>query len=263
MSVLRSRDNPRVRRWHALAHDARARRSEGRALLDGPHLLSAYLDSGARPQALIVNESGGANAEIAALLRRCAIEPVRLSDALFRWMVDLASPTGVAAEIALPAPAPGIGAARHAVFLDGVQDAGNVGAILRSAAAFGADTAILGPGCADPWSPKVLRAAMGGHFALRIEEAPDLDAALAAFPGTLLCAVSAGGEPPASIDLQGVVGWILGAEGQGVSPHAAAHASRRVTIPLAQGTESLNVAAAAAILLYERARQLSRRGARS
>ena len=263
MSVLRSRDNPRVRRWHALARDARVRRAERRALLDGPHLLAAYLDSGARPQALIVSESGGAKEEIVALARRSAIEPVRLSDALFRWVVDVASPAGVAAEIVLPAPAPGIGEARHAVILDGIQDAGNVGAILRSAAAFGADTAVLGSGCADPWSPKVLRAAMGGHFALRIEEAPDLDAALAAFPGTLLCAVAAGGAPPSSIDLQGVVGWILGAEGQGVSPHAAARASRRVTIPLAPGTESLNVAAAAAILLYERARQLSRRGARS
>jgi RNA methyltransferase, TrmH family len=263
MSVLRSRDNPRVRRWHALAHDARVRRAEGRALLDGPHLLAAFLDSGARPQALVVSESGGARAEIAALTRRSAIEPVRLSDALFRWVVDVASPVGVAAEIALPAPAPGIGEARHAVILDGIQDAGNVGAILRSAAAFGADTAVLGSGCADPWSPKVLRAAMGGHFSLRIDEAPDLDAALAAFPGTLLCAVSAGGEPPASLELGGRLGWILGAEGQGVSPQAAARATRRVTIPLAQGTESLNVAAAAAILLYERARQLSRRGARS
>jgi hypothetical protein len=94
-----------------------------------------------------------------------------------------------------------------------------VGAILRSAAAFGVDTAVLGPGCADPWSPKVLRAAMGGHFALRIAEAPDLDAALAAFPGTLLCAVPPADEPPASSS-SGRLGWILGAEGQGVEPAA-------------------------------------------
>lgn len=264
MSVLRSRDNPRVRRWHALARDARLRRRERRALLEGAHLVAAFLDSGARPVALLTNESAEGNAEIAALLRRARLDPVRLSDSAFRWMADAQAPSGLAAEIALPEEDPGaVKDATHAVFLDGIQDAGNVGAILRSAAAFGVDTAVLGPGCADPWSPKVLRAAMGGHFALRLAEAPDLVAALAGFGGRLACAVASGGAAPASLDLSGPLGWILGAEGQGVSPAAAARAALRVTIPLARGMESLNVAAAAAALLYERARQLSTRGARS
>ena len=149
------------------------------------------------------------------------------------------------------------------MFLDGVQDAGNVGAILRSAAAFGVDTAVLGRGCADPWSPKVLRAAMGGHFALGITVVDELAGALAQFPGTRVCASAAGGDAPATLDLTASIGWILGAEGQGVSPAAAAQASHRVSIPLAPDVESLNVAAAAAILLYERARQLSTSGARA
>lgn len=263
MSVLRSRDNPRVRRWHALAHDARARRRERRALIEGAHLVAAYLDSGARPEAMIASASGAGKVEIAALLQRAAIEPVMLPDALFRWLADAATPSGLAAEIVLPPAAPVIAQAKYAVFLDGVQDAGNVGAILRSAAAFGADTAVLGPGCADAWSPKVLRAAMGGHFTLRIAEAPDLVAALVQFPGKLVCAVPSGGEPPTALDLSGSLGWILGAEGQGVSAAAAARAPWRASIPLATGAESLNVAAAAAILFYERARQLSTGGARS
>jgi TrmH family RNA methyltransferase len=262
MSVLRSRDNPRVRRWRALAHDARARRGERRALIEGVHLIEAYLDSGARPEALLMSASGGTKEEIAGLVRRAALEPITLADALFRWVADTASPVGLAAEIALP-PVAAVARALHAVFLDGVQDAGNVGAILRSAAAFGVDTAVLGPGCADPWSPKVLRAAMGGHFALRIAEVPDLAAALSEFRGTLVCAATTGGIPPDTLDLRGSLGWILGAEGQGVSAAVADRAAARASVPLAAGVESLNVAAAAAILFYERARQLSTSGARS
>jgi TrmH family RNA methyltransferase len=262
MSLLRSRDNPRVRRWHALAHDPRARRAERRALLEGPHLLAAYLDAGGRPSAVLMSESGRARGEIAALAERAATPPVILPDALFRWVADAATPAGLAAEIELPVAAPAIAQAQHAVFLDGIQDAGNVGAILRSAAAFGVDTAVLGRGCADAWSPKALRAAMGGHFALRVAQVPDLVAALAQFRGRLICAAPSGGEPPASLDLGGALGWILGAEGQGVSRTAAAQAALRTTIPLAGGAESLNVAAAAAILFYERSRQLSTRGPR-
>ncbi len=263
MSLLRSRDNPRVRRWHALAHDARSRREERSALIEGAHLLAAYLDSGARPKAVLVSASGLADAEIAALAKRAGLAPVTLPDALFRWVADAVAPAGLAAEIELPRAGAEVARARHAVFLDGIQDAGNVGAILRSAAAFGVDCAVLGRGCADPWSPKVLRAAMGGHFALRIAEVAELAHALAQFRGGRVCAVAAGGEPPAALDLTGPLGWVFGAEGRGVSPAVAALAALRVSIPVAAGAESLNVAAAAAILLYERARQLSTSGARS
>lgn len=252
--MLRSRANARVKHWRALAHDGRARRSEGRALLEGAHLLAAYLASGARPLWVLVSESGHSRAEIASLLRRAAAETTLLADDLFRWVVDVATPAGVAAEIEIPGPA-GDEAPGDGVFLEGIQDAGNVGAILRSAAAFGVRGAVLGSGCADPWSPKALRAAMGAHFALRIRRTDDLGAALAGFAGTTVCAVAHGGRPLAEIDLGGRVGWILGAEGQGVSPALAARAAQRATIRLAAGAESLNVAAAAAILFYERARR--------
>ena len=263
MSHLTSRDNPRVKRWHALARDARLRRSERRALIEGPHLLAACLDGAGRPKAVLASESGRGKREIAALLERAGVAPVILPDALFRWIADAATPAGVAAEIDVPAGGLDVARASHAVFLDGVQDAGNVGAILRSAAAFGVDAAVLGPGCADPWSPKVLRAAMGAHFVLRIAEVADLGAAAAEFGRTLVCAVAAGGVPPASLDLSGRIGWIFGAEGQGVSAPLVARAAVRAAVPVSRGIDSLNVAAAAAVLLYERARQLSTRGARS
>jgi TrmH family RNA methyltransferase len=263
MSLLRSRDNPRVRRWRALTHDGRARKSERSALIEGTHLLAAYLDSGARPRALLVSESGRLQPEIAALVRRAGIAPVMLPDALFRWLADAASPAGLAAEIAIPAAAALPAAPGDCVFLEGIQDAGNVGAILRSAAAFGLRHAVLSRGCADPWSPKVLRAAMGGHFCLGVSEAGDLASALCGFAGTLVCTVVKGGRRLGELDLRGDIGWIFGAEGQGVSSASAAMAKVRVTIPLAPGAESLNVAAAAAVCFYERSRRLSTRGARS
>jgi len=263
VTSLRSRDNPRAKRWHALARDSRLRARERGALLEGVHLLDAYLSAGGRPRAILVSESGEQRPEIAALLRRVGLAPTTTSDALLRWICDAQSPAGLAAEIELPTLAPDVPGAVHAIFLDGIQDAGNVGTILRSAAAFGVDTAVLGAGCADAWSPKVLRAGMGAHFVLRVAEVPELVPALRAFRGRLACAESGQGEAPASLDLSGPLGWIFGAEGAGVSPAAAACASLRVRVPLAAGSESLNVAAAAAVLLYERWRQLSTRGARS
>lgn len=263
MSVLRSRDNPRVRRWHALAHDARVRRSEHSALIEGPHLLAACLEAGTKPRAVLVSETGQTRPEIAALVQRAGIAPVTLPDALFRWLADAASPAGLAAEISIPAYEAAPLAPGDCVFLEGLQDAGNVGAILRSAAAFGVRHAVLSRGCADPWSPKVLRAAMGGHFSLAIRETQDLAAVLGGYGGTLVCTAVQGGRPPGELELRGDVGWILGAEGQGVSAGTAAMAAVSATIPLAPGAESLNVAAAAAICFYERARRLSRRGAGS
>jgi len=263
MSLLRSRDNPRVRRWHALTHEGRTRRAEASTLIEGPHLLAAYLDSGARPRAVLVSESGKAQAEIADLVRRAGVAPVTLPDALFRWVADAATPVGLAAEIAIPSKAALPAATGDCVFLEGVQDAGNVGAILRSAAAFGLRRAVLSQGCADPWSPKVLRAAMGGHFSLALTEAEDLAAVLGGFAGTLVCTVVQGGSPLGELELRGDIGWIFGAEGQGVSATTFAMAKVRATIPLAPGADSLNVAAAAAVCFYERARRLSTRGARS
>jgi TrmH family RNA methyltransferase len=263
MSVLRSRDNPRVRRWHALCHDGRARRSERSALIEGPHLLAACLDAGARPRAVLVSESGSLRPEIAALVRRSGIAPVTLADPLFRWLADTPSPSGLAAEIAIPSEAKSPARPGDWVFLEAIQDAGNVGAILRSAAAFGLRHAVLTRGCADAWSPKVLRAAMGGHFSLAVSEVEDLPAALGSFGGTLVCTVVQGGRPLDGLQLRGDIGWIFGAEGQGVSTAAAALAAERATIPLAANAESLNVAAAAAICFYERARRLSTGGVRS
>jgi TrmH family RNA methyltransferase len=262
VSVLTSRDNPKVKRWAKLAADARYRRSEKRALIEGPHLLAAALQHGCRPVALLATEEGAADAEIGALIRETGVRPFLLARNVFRSVVDAEAPQGVAAEIAIPGRTASDGP--MTVFLERVQDPSNVGAILRSAAAFGVGRVVLDRACADAWSPRALRAGMGGHFALGIDVAEDLAAELSAFQGTLLCTVPRGGVPIGEVELGCDPGWIFGAEGSGLSEETLRKARVRVTIPINAASESLNVAAAAAICLYETSRNfLSRSGAGS
>ena len=245
MGALTSRDNPKVKRWIRLAGDARYRRSEKRALIEGPHLLAAARQHGLEPVAVLLTEEGAANPEIRSL---AGSRPVMVAKGVFRAIVDADSPQGVAAEIAIP-EARNKGAAT--VFLEGVQDPANVGAILRSAAAFGIARLVLDRACADPWSPKALRAGMGGQFGLGILEVKDLGEQIENFKGTIACTVPRGGVALADAPLERSVAWVFGGEGRGLSDETIRRADLRVTIPMATGTESLNVAAAAAICLYQ------------
>lgn len=245
-----------MKRWAKLARDARYRRSEQRALIEGPHLLASLLDSGRSAEAVMVSESGLASPGIQRLLATVKSEPIVLSDRAFRALADAETPQGIAAEIAIPAARLAEGSC---AFLEGIQDAGNVGAIIRSAAAFGIRSLVLDRSCADPWSPKTLRAGMGGHFQLGVASTDDLRAEVQAFQGPVLCTVASGGEPLREARLEGCLGWIFGSEGSGISPGLLA-LGRKLRIPTAAGTESLNVAAAAAICFYE---AFSRAGAGS
>jgi RNA methyltransferase, TrmH family len=245
VSVLTSKDNPKVKRWMKLASDPRFRRAEGRALIEGPHLLAAALQHGLKPVAILATEEAAANAEIKALL---GPKPILLAKGVFGAIVDAETPQGVAAEIAIPA---GKKTNAGTVFLEGVQDPANVGAIMRSAAAFGIRRVVLDPACADPCSPRALRGGMGGHFALDIAETKDLGAEVEAFRGTVACTVPRGGIVLAEAPLDRSMAWIFGGEGRGLSDEAIRRADLRVTIPMSAGTESLNVAAAAAICLFQ------------
>jgi len=222
------------------------RRSERRVVIEGPHLVAAALAAGIKPVALIATDAALAKPEVATLVRQSRVLPVLVSANVFGAIADAETPPGIAAEIALPE----LKRDGSTVFLEGVQDAGNVGAIIRSASAFGIATLTMDRHCADPWSPKVLRAGMGGHFALAIRQVDDLATAIAGFGGRTVCTVVKGGRPLREVQLTNRTGWIFGAEGAGLSAEIVAQADERVTIPMAGG-ESLNVAAAAAICLYE------------
>lgn len=257
LTVLRSRDNPRVRRWRRLITERQARRRAGRAWIEGTRLIAAYLDACGPPVALIVSSQAATRPEILALVARAALEPVVLATSIFAELADTESPQGIAAEIAIP-QAPEVeetAPPAQCVFLDGVGDPGNLGTVLRSAAAFAVPEVVLGGGCADPWSPKVLRAAMGAHFALRLRQTTNLVERFAAFAGERICAVARGGTPLQALDLRSRHAWVFGSEGRGVRDAVAAAATRRAYIPMAASSESLNVAVAASICLYEAARQ--------
>jgi TrmH family RNA methyltransferase len=252
MAVIASRQNSRYKALRALVEDPRR---HGRALADGIHLVTVCLERKAALAQLLVSETGTRNREISALLERASgTESLTLSDALFRELTGIASPTGIAAVIEIPAPV-NSPLAGDAVLLEAVQDAGNVGAILRTAAAAGIQDVLLGPGCAGAWSMRVLRAAQGAHFSLAIREQADLSAALAECSALSIATVASGGVDLYDANLAGPVLWLLGNEGAGLSAPILTAAGMRATIPLAAGTESLNVAAAAAICLFEMRRQ--------
>lgn len=243
-----------------MAADAREQRRQGRTLIDGPHLIDAYLQSGAVPEMLVLSESGRADHEVSSLLARMpGVEIVVVSDALFREISGVVTPVGVLAVIAIPVLQQE-DSANDCILLDAIQDAGNVGTILRTAAAAGVGEVALGMGCAGAWTPRVLRAAQGAHFVLRIVEQADL-AELARRPGrNVVAAVAHGGNDLYDLDLVEPTAWLFGNEGAGISAPLLALAGQRATIPLAPGNESLNVAAAAAICLFEGRRQRMKRG---
>ena len=254
MTVIRSRANPQVKQLIALAHSARDRKKAGLTVLDGEHLVGAYLDAVGIPQSVLVSESAADSAH--ALIARL---PAGIASVLDdKWLKEasaLDSPAGVMALVQTPAArAPSL-AADAVLVLEDVQDPGNVGSMLRSAAAAGVTEVVLSPTCAFAWSPKVLRAAQGAHFALNIAEGVDAVAFVKAFKGQALALVLRASETIYRCDLRSPTAFLVGNEGAGLSPEVQAAAARSVAIPMPGRVESLNVAAAAAIALFERVRQ--------
>jgi len=166
VTVLRSRGNPRVRRWAKLARDSGLRRKERRAIVEGPHLLAALLEQGLKPISVFATENGLARDEIKALVVEAGAAPVVLSESLFRAIADAETPPGIAAEIEIPEIK--TKSVTQCVFLEGVQDPSNVGAIVRVAEAAGGSGLIAAGRSADPFGPKALRGSMGSALRLPI-----------------------------------------------------------------------------------------------
>ena len=253
MKLIQSRDNPFYKGLKRLAESGRERRKTGRTLLDGVHLVEAYEKACGPVETLIVAESAPAGGEIAAYV--AGRETIVLADALLRDLGLVDTPSGLLAVAAMPAATVAVDREKDAILLDGVQDPGNVGAILRTAAAAGVGQALLSPGCAAAWSPKVLRAGQGAHFALAIHEDADLGAFMADYRGTTAVTCLDDATPLYDACWDGPLAWVFGAEGQGVRGELLAAARLRIRIPMPGAVESLNVAAAAAVCLFEALRR--------
>lgn len=253
MEIIRSRQNPLAKQLIKLAENRRERLKSRQTLLIGTHLIQSALQAGWPLEKLLVCEGEEHREEIAALLQQ-NISTLMLDKALFAEIEQTPSTTGILALITLPENPVAVRRG-FCLLLENVQDPGNVGSILRSAAAAGVDQVWLSAGCADAWSPKVLRAGMGAHFRLPLLERLSLNEVLPAFEGKIAVTTLEAASSLYTSDLRGDLVLALGSEGGGVSAELLAHATQRLHIPMTGAVESLNVAAAAAVCLFERLRQ--------
>ncbi|MEO8060053.1 MAG: RNA methyltransferase [Burkholderiales bacterium] len=249
---ITSRDNPLLQRLRKLAADPAAYRKLGDVWIEGEHLCSAFVQRGGAAALSVITEEAWQVPALRALAGRAA-SVVMIPLPLMATLSALESPAPLG--FVLPwAGAGQLAIDQPSVVLDRLQDAGNVGNILRSASAFGFTQVIALKGTAALWSPKVLRAGMGAHFALRLIEGVD-EAALGSLRMPMLATSSHANRLLHEAALPWPCAWLMGHEGQGVSPALMQRCAQALRIPQPGGEESLNVASAAAVCLYESARQ--------
>ena len=277
---IQSRDNAQYKQLKQWASSAQARRKSGMTLLDGIHLCEAWLQHRGMPALCVVAESALGHPEVAALVAQCestansnaksnsntnsnsnagAAECVLLPDALFTPLGQVEHGVGILFAVKV-SDATSVGQASlslqsAALLLDSVQDPGNLGTILRTAAAAGVQQIFCGPGTAAAWSPKVLRAGMGAHFVLEITEDVDLVQLIQQASVPVYATQPDAEKTIYTADLRAPSAWLFGHEGQGVSEQLLALATERLAIPQSSQVESLNVAASVAICLFEQRRQ--------
>ncbi|TFW27025.1 TrmH family RNA methyltransferase [Duganella callida] len=258
MKTITSRDNAQYKELVKLAGSSQARRKAGRTLLDGVHLCQSYLQLRGLPEQCVVSETSLHNPEVMDIVGQLEARHAHvlaLPDALYNTISQVEHGIGVMFLIATPSREAGAPLSVSAVLLDGVQDPGNVGSILRSAAAAGITQVYCSEGTAFCWSPKVLRAAMGAHFVLDIFENVDLAQLVRDARVPTLATSGYAAQKLYDIDLRQPVAWIFGHEGQGVADDLLSSATHRVVIPHLGQVESLNVAACAAVCFFEQVRQ--------
>ena len=259
LKLIRSRDNPQVKALVKLAGSSRERRETGTTLLEGEHLVRAYRESGGKAETIFAAETAMAKPEIRALLEGAPADArLVLADRLVDQISQLVSAAGVGAVVRTPEPELLPRTLASCVLLENIQDPGNLGSILRSAVAAGIAQVFLSRGSVFAWSPKVLRAGMGAHFFLSIFDAVDLAEVARGFPGRIVAMEPRAQPSLFDLDLKGPVAWIFGNEGAGLSESVLRLATHHARIPMPGSAESLNVAAAAAICLFEQLRQRAR-----
>ncbi|HTH45331.1 MAG TPA: RNA methyltransferase [Oxalicibacterium sp.] len=259
---ISSRDNPLYKELKLLAASSQARRREGRTLLDGVHLCETYLQKIGHPPLCVVSEEALQHAEAARIANACADGPVQcivLPEQLFRALSQVEHGIDILFVIDTPVTAMPQRLSQSAVLLDNVQDPGNFGSIVRSAAAAGIRQIYCSPGTTFAWSPKVMRAGMGAHFFLQIFEGVDLADLLGKSDIPVAATSSHASQSLYDLNLTQPVAWLFGHEGQGVAPSLLERATHQIAIPHLGAIESLNVAASAAVCFFEQLRQVTRR----
>lgn len=254
---ITSRDNPIFKYLKKLADNARERKQEGKTVLDGVHLIEAYLQVFGEPELIIIPE-GKSSQEANDLMQQLEhVNTIMFPTLMFAELTPVASSTGILAVVKTPVlPVPP--QAQFVLMLEDIQDPGNLGSMLRTAAAAGVQAVYLSKGCTDAWSPKALRGGQGAQFVLPITEHADLSACLQHFEGNTY-ATTMDGESLFDQDLSQATVFVMGNEGVGLKAKTIESCRKRISIPMHQtngmAVESLNAAAATAICLFERKRQ--------
>jgi len=256
ITQISSRSNPLLVRLRKLAAEPAAYRKFGEVWLEGEHLCAAYLARGGAAARCVISASGWSKPALRALANRCEVVAV-VDDPLLAGSSGLDSPASIGFVVPWAGAGMSVRDGEPTVVLDRLQDAGNVGTILRSAAAFGYTQVVALAGTAALWSPKVVRAGMGAHFGLHLVEQADAGA-LSVLTLPLLATSSHAAESIDEATLPWPCAWLFGHEGQGVAAELMRRSAMTLGIPQPGGEESLNVAAAAAVCLYESARQRRR-----
>ena len=264
--LISSKDNPQVKALKRLIHQPK--RTDTLMAVEGVHACQLLLkhqsaEAGASSIARVwVGSSALDNTEVQQLLRVVSVQGapvIELANAVFRDISSLEQGVSLIFEVSRPQQfaLPTEAVTGNVMLLDGIQDPGNMGSIIRSCAAAGLSEIWLSEHCVNPYSPKVLRAGVGAHFGLTIRERIDLRAAVAQLKQADIHVCATSSHTTQSIyvhDLNRSIAWLMGNEGAGLSEALLAQADARVTIPMALG-ESLNVAAATAVCLFEMVRQ--------
>lgn len=259
MDVISSPSNERVRRVQALLRHARRREREGLFVVEGLRLAGEAVAAGVPLTWAFFTAELAADPRGAALLMALESRQVpcwSVSPVVMAALADTETPQGIVLVLPLPvlAPRPGL-----ALLLDNLRDPGNMGTILRTAWAAGVGQVLVLPGCVDVTSPKVVRAGMGAHFHVPVRRVEWAAVPQLVSGPVWLADAAAEAVPYAQVDWRAAGGLIIGGEAAGASEAARRLAGpHRVTIPMAAGVESLNAAIAAAVLLFEAARQRTR-----
>lgn len=258
MTRIESRQNGTLRRLARLAREKKFRRATGEMVCEGGKMLFEAVSSGAKIRSVLVRESDGdqAAAPLRELLERASAQGAALFSAeprLFALASDVETPQDVIFSCESPLPTGALPPVRTAMLLEGVQDPGNLGTIVRTAEAFGLGALILCEGCADPTAPKVLRGTMGSIFRTPPYRLPFEEAAaqLRAQGLPLYAAVLREDSAPVTALSLERCALAVGSEGHGLRPETAAQCDQCVIIPMAGRTESLNAGVAASVFLWE------------
>jgi len=253
MRHVTSRQNPRLKEAARLIASSRDRRKAGKCVLKGEHLVSAYAQRHGAPDSIILTDDALAHETVNALAQRYADRVLVVTEKLLSELAAVPAGVGMLAVIPArkPDPAP---PADFCLLLDDIQDPGNVGSMLRSAAAAGVAQVWMSKHCAFAWSPKVLRAGQGAHFYLDIFEDVDLVTWAAEYRskgGEVIAMVAADGTSLYDARLVGRIAIAIGNEGAGLAARLTDQSTQRLTIPMPGGIESLNAAVATGICLFE------------